>query len=127
MALKAVHVSDVPNLDHVTEHVTLSLHSTRFPKGMIIINHLVLMIVKKFTQINYYVVVNDFLLNAGVEMGRSGGFKMPKFVVIGHRGNGMNMLHSGDRRMKALKENSIISFNTAATFPVDFVEFDVQV
>lgn len=59
-------------------------------------------------------------------MGR-GGFKLPKFVVIGHRGNGMNMLHSGDRRMKAVKENSIISFNTASNFSVDFVEFDVQV
>lgn len=29
--------------------------------------------------------------------------------------------------MKAYKENSISSFNAAATFPLDFVEFDVQV
>lgn len=39
----------------------------------------------------------------------------------------MNMLQSSDRRMKAIKENSIRSFNAAAEFSVDFVEFDVQV
>lgn len=39
----------------------------------------------------------------------------------------MNMLQSSDRRMKAIKENSILSFNAAADFSVDFVEFDVQV
>lgn len=39
----------------------------------------------------------------------------------------MNMIQSSDRRMKAIKENSILSFNAAAEFPVDFVEFDVQV
>jgi glycerophosphodiester phosphodiesterase len=33
MALKAVHVSDVPNLDHVPENASLSLYSTRFSKG----------------------------------------------------------------------------------------------
>lgn len=56
-----------------------------------------------------------------------GGFKMPKFVVIGHRGNGMNVLQSSDRRMRAIKENSIMSFNAAAKSPLDFIEFDVQV
>ena len=66
------------------------------------------------------------IFNAGVEMGRS-GFKMPKFVVIGHRGNGMNVLQSSDRRMRAIKENTIMSFNAASTFPLDFIEFDVQV
>ncbi|CAI9111624.1 OLC1v1011887C3 [Oldenlandia corymbosa var. corymbosa] len=60
------------------------------------------------------------------EVGRS-VWKPAKFLVIGHRGNGMNILQSTDRRMKAIKENSILSFNTAAKFPVDFVEFDVQV
>ena len=59
-------------------------------------------------------------------MNRS-GLKMPKFVVIGHRGNGMNVLQSSDRRMRAIKENSIMSFNAAANFPLDFIEFDVQV
>ena len=53
--------------------------------------------------------------------------KIPKFAVIGHRGNGMNVLNSSDTRMKHVKENSILSFNTAASFPLDFVEFDVQV
>ncbi|KAF1890173.1 hypothetical protein Lal_00025506 [Lupinus albus] len=53
--------------------------------------------------------------------------KVPKFVVIGHRGHGMNALQSIDRRMRAIKENSIMSFNAAANFPIDFIEFDVQV
>ncbi|CAI9763118.1 unnamed protein product [Fraxinus pennsylvanica] len=94
MALKAVHVSDVPNFDHVTENPSFSLYSTRYSKG--------------------------------AEVGK-GFFKPPKFLVIGHRGNGMNLLQSTDRRMKAVKENTILSFNTAGNFPVDFIEFDVQV
>lgn len=53
--------------------------------------------------------------------------RIPKFLVIGHRGNGMNALQSSDRRMRAIKENTITSFNTAAKYPLDFVEFDVQV
>lgn len=63
---------------------------------------------------------------SGAEVGK-GSFKPPKFLVIGHRGNGMNLLQSTDRRMKAVKENTILSFNTAGNFPVDFIEFDVQV
>ncbi|XP_020235614.1 glycerophosphodiester phosphodiesterase GDPD1, chloroplastic isoform X2 [Cajanus cajan] len=93
MALKAVHVTDVPSLDLVPENPSLALCSTRFPN---------------------------------VEMSRS-GFKMPKFVVIGHRGHGMNVLQSSDRRMRAIKENTIVSFNAAANFPIDYIEFDVQV
>ncbi|KAL2907068.1 Glycerophosphodiester phosphodiesterase GDPD1 chloroplastic [Bienertia sinuspersici] len=93
MALKAVHVSDVPNLDHVPENASLSLCSSRFsPKS-------------------------------GVDEGK---LKAGKFMVIGHRGNGMNKLQSSDIRMKSFKENSILSFNTAASFNLDFVEFDVQ-
>ncbi|CAL9144464.1 unnamed protein product [Musa hybrid cultivar] len=49
------------------------------------------------------------------------------FVVLGHRGKGMNALESADLRMRAVKENSLLSFNRAALFPIDFVEFDVQV
>ncbi|GAA0159985.1 phosphodiesterase [Lithospermum erythrorhizon] len=93
MALKAVHVSDVPNLDHVPENASLSLCSTRFSK----------------------------------EVAREVTFKAPKFLVIGHRGNGMNALQSTDRRMKAFKENTIASFNAASNFPIDYIEFDVQV
>ncbi|XP_024030915.1 glycerophosphodiester phosphodiesterase GDPD1, chloroplastic [Morus notabilis] len=92
MALKAVHVSDVPNLDHVPENPSLSLYSTSLPKG--------------------------------VELGKK---RNPRLMVIGHRGNGMNVLQSSDKRMRAIKENSIASFNAAAAFPVDFIEFDVQV
>ncbi|WCJ38805.1 Glycerophosphodiester phosphodiesterase GDPD3 [Euphorbia peplus] len=57
----------------------------------------------------------------------NGELKLRKFVVIGHRGSGMNMLQSSDQRMKSIKENSILSFNSAAKFPLDFIEFDVQV
>ena len=53
--------------------------------------------------------------------------KENKFVVMGHRGSGMNILQSCDRRSKAIKENTLCSFNEAAKFNVDFIEFDVQV
>ncbi|EEF47415.1 glycerophosphodiester phosphodiesterase GDPD1, chloroplastic isoform X2 [Ricinus communis] len=100
MALKAVHVSDVPNLDQVQENAALSLCSTRFTN----------------------ICVNDH------ESGdHDVAFKFPKFVVMGHRGSGMNMLQSSDRRMKSIRENSILSFNSAAKLPLDFIEFDVQV
>ncbi|GAY36796.1 hypothetical protein CUMW_024610 [Citrus unshiu] len=99
MALKAVHVSDVPNLDQVPGNVTLNyLHSPRVCKG-----------------------VNE----DGDET--KSGYKFPKFVVMGHRGSGMNMLQSSDQRMKSIKENTILSFNAAARHPLDFIEFDVQV
>lgn len=39
----------------------------------------------------------------------------------------MNVLQSSDRRMRAIKENTIVSFNAAANFPIDYIEFDVQV
>ncbi|GJM85098.1 hypothetical protein PR202_ga01519 [Eleusine coracana subsp. coracana] len=50
-----------------------------------------------------------------------------RFSVIGHRGKGMNALASPDRRMQEVRENTVRSFNDAARFPVDYVEFDVQV
>ena len=50
-----------------------------------------------------------------------------RFAVIGHRGKGMNALASTDRRLQEVKENSVRSFNEAARFAVDYVEFDVQV
>ncbi|MBA0881703.1 hypothetical protein Goshw_023593 [Gossypium schwendimanii] len=95
MALKAVHVCDVPNLDQVPENATLALCSTRFRAG----------------------VNDDKICECNI----------PKFLIVGHRGNGMNMLQSPDPRMKSIKENSILSFNEAAKFSIDFIEFDVQV
>ncbi|XP_015881656.3 glycerophosphodiester phosphodiesterase GDPD1, chloroplastic [Ziziphus jujuba] len=99
MALKAVHVSDVPNLDQVQENAALAL----------------------FRSSCLSVGVNG----EGEEIKK--GYNLGKFVVMGHRGSGMNMLQSSDGRMKSIKENSILSFNTAAQFPIDFIEFDVQV
>ncbi|XP_010044857.2 glycerophosphodiester phosphodiesterase GDPD1, chloroplastic [Eucalyptus grandis] len=93
MALKAVHVSDVPSLDRVPETAALDLSSqSRFLR-----------------EANK---VDD---------------EPKKMLVIGHRGSGMNVVQSSDGRMRAIRENSIRSFNAAAAFPVDFVEFDVQV
>ncbi|CAA0813159.1 Glycerophosphodiester phosphodiesterase GDPD1-chloroplastic [Striga hermonthica] len=89
MALKAVHVTDVPNLDN---NASLSLYPSPSSRG------------------------------AG-----NGSTTEPNFMLIGHNGNGMNELQSSDLRMKAVKENTILSFNTAAKNPIDFVEFDVQV
>ncbi|KAJ9176130.1 hypothetical protein P3X46_011475 [Hevea brasiliensis] len=103
MALKAVHVSDVPNLDQVPENAACSLCTTRFTNKS----------------------VND---HEGDHDGTEQlPFKFPKFVVMGHRGSGMNMPQCSDIRMKSIKENSILSFNAAAKLPVDFIEFDVQV
>ncbi|XP_019161817.1 PREDICTED: glycerophosphodiester phosphodiesterase GDPD1, chloroplastic-like [Ipomoea nil] len=90
MALKAVHVSDVPNAS------SSPLYSAA-----------------AFSQ--------------SVEMVGKVAYKPPKFLVVGHRGSGMNVLQSSDRRLTAVKENSIVSFNAAAKYPVDFIEFDVQV
>lgn len=59
-------------------------------------------------------------------MGRGNAYRIPKFLMIGHRGHGMNVLQSSDKRMRAIKENSIASFNAASSFPLDFIEFDVQ-
>ncbi|KAJ0094412.1 hypothetical protein Patl1_16994 [Pistacia atlantica] len=98
MALKAVHVSDVPNLDQVPDNVALDFCATRFCNG-----------------------VN------GDSDEVKGSFKFPKFVVMGHRGTGMNMLQSPDKRMKSIKENTILAFNAATSLPLDFIEFDVQV
>ncbi|URE48465.1 Glycerophosphoryl diester phosphodiesterase family [Musa troglodytarum] len=92
MALKAVHVSDVPSLDQPPEAPVVALStSSRLHKG------------------------------AGWEN------KAERLVVIGHRGKGMNALASPDPRLREVKENSLRSFNEAARFPIDFVEFDVQV
>ncbi|CAB4264076.1 unnamed protein product [Prunus armeniaca] len=98
MALRAVHVFNVPSLHQVTENAALALHSSRLAQG-----------------------VKD----EGEET--ICGYEWPKFMVMGHRGSGMNMLQSYDTRLKCIKENSILSFNSAAKFPIDFVEFDVQV
>uniref|UniRef100_A0A6N2M4H8 glycerophosphodiester phosphodiesterase n=2 Tax=Salix viminalis TaxID=40686 RepID=A0A6N2M4H8_SALVM len=79
MALKAVHVSDVPNLDQVQENAALPLFSSRLIPQCV---------------------------NIEESDDTERGFKFGRFVVMGHRGSGMNMLQSCDRRMKSIKENS---------------------
>uniref|UniRef100_A0A7C9EZT3 glycerophosphodiester phosphodiesterase n=1 Tax=Opuntia streptacantha TaxID=393608 RepID=A0A7C9EZT3_OPUST len=102
MALKTIHASDVPNLDHIPENAAL-FSTARFP-------------------------------TTGVEEGRgrkgqgnANADKWGKFMVIGHRGSGVNNLQSSDRRMKSIKENSILAFNHAAQLHLHYIEFDVQV
>ena len=67
--------------------------------------------------------------SAAVAMVKSGAAAAGggRFSVIGHRGKGMNALASADPRMQEVRENTVRSFNDAARFPVDYVEFDVQV
>ncbi|KAK8637526.1 hypothetical protein V6N13_064945 [Hibiscus sabdariffa] len=98
MALKAVNVSDVP-IPNLDQlpENNASLFSSRFNSDGMVLN---------------------------VE---AASFRAPKFLVIGHRGHGMNIMQSSDSRMEAIKENTILSFNSAAKFPIDFIEFDVQV
>jgi glycerophosphoryl diester phosphodiesterase len=62
-------------------------------------------------------------IGAGAKQQRAAG----RLAVIGHRGKGMNALSSPDRRLQEVKENSVRSFNEAARFAIDYVEFDVQV
>lgn len=82
---------------------------------------------KNSWKFNFF-ISNFLYLVLGVEDDKKHeAFVFPKFVVMGHRGFGMNMLQSPDEKMKSIKENSILSFNVAADFPIEFVEFDVQV
>lgn len=98
MALKTIHALDVPSLDQVPENAALC-SPVRFSS------------------------------TAGVEEGggKGKGQKRGKLVVMGHRGSGMNNLQSSDRRMKSIKENSVLAFNHAARLNLDYIEFDVQV
>ncbi|KAJ9549404.1 hypothetical protein OSB04_021947 [Centaurea solstitialis] len=84
MALKALHVTQVPNLDQLNNNNRSA---------------------------------NSFEISRFDD----------EFMVIGHRGTGMNLLQSPDPRMKFIKENSILAFNAAGKFNLHFIEFDVQV
>ncbi|XP_072991428.1 glycerophosphodiester phosphodiesterase GDPD1, chloroplastic-like isoform X1 [Typha latifolia] len=95
MALKAVHMADVPKIDQVPDGPVLA-GGVRRPSGMAV-------------------------------LGSPQAAAARGFVVVGHRGKGMNAVASSDKRMMAVRENSLLSFNRAGRFPVDFVEFDVQV
>nr|XP_010325583.1 glycerophosphodiester phosphodiesterase GDPD3-like isoform X2 [Solanum lycopersicum] len=49
-----------------------------------------------------------------------------KFVVMGHRGSGTNMLQYSSCHENIIKENTLRSFNEATKFNLQFIEFDVQ-
>ena len=72
-------------------------------------------------------VVAPGLVVAGADAASAARAPGGRFSVIGHRGKGMNALASPDRRLQEVRENTVRSFNDAARFPVDYVEFDVQV
>jgi glycerophosphodiester phosphodiesterase len=73
------------------------------------------------------VLIPDIDVASAKQQQQRGAGGAGRFAVIGHRGKGMNALSSPDRRLQEVKENSVRSFNEAARFPVDYVEFDVQV
>ena len=50
-----------------------------------------------------------------------------RFMVVGHRGEGMNALTLSDQRLTAVKENSLLPFNQVGPFPIDVIEFDIRV
>lgn len=113
-------MSDVPNLDQVPENAVPTLPSSALSNGRNCNGRKLF----PLTAVNvFFSQVFGFAGSDGVRA----QFKQQKFVVIGHRGSGMNMLNSTDSRLKAIKENSILSFNEAGKSKVDFVEFDVQV
>ncbi|KAK6930767.1 Glycerophosphodiester phosphodiesterase domain [Dillenia turbinata] len=102
MALKAVHVSEVPNLiNQVPEAPAFG---------------------------------PDISTPSASKIGGGETLKEKEFKVIGHRGCGMNTLQmqvqselANHSHRKVVKENSILSFNAASKFNIDFIEFDVQV
>lgn len=98
MALKTAHITRLPNLDHVSSNV--STFNT-------------------FHQNHHH----DDENNSDDNVKKPNG----EFMVIGHRGTGMNLLQSNEPRMKVVKENSILAFNTAGKYNLDYIEFDVQV
>ncbi|KAJ0915028.1 putative glycerophosphodiester phosphodiesterase [Helianthus annuus] len=103
MALKTAHVTRLPNLDHVSDDINHTNNVVAF---------------NTHHQKHHRQDVGDAVV-----------FRKPadEFMVIGHRGTGMNLLQSSDHRMKMIKENSILAFNTAGEFNLDYIEFDVQV
>lgn len=104
MVLMALRVSDVLNhRDLVQEHGTLSISPSSFTKG------------------STDVVIGD------EDQRLSCKFPNKKFMIMGHRGSGVNILQSSNPRMQAIRENTITSFNEAARLDIDFIEFDVQV
>ncbi|XP_071692863.1 glycerophosphodiester phosphodiesterase GDPD1, chloroplastic-like [Rutidosis leptorrhynchoides] len=102
MALKTVHLTPLSN-NHNHHHHHLNHHSNNVPHPTFNNCH--------------HLDDND----------HKGDPDNNKFMVIGHRGTGMNLLQSSDSRMKSIKENSILAFNSAGEFDIDFIEFDVQV
>ncbi|MFS7943991.1 putative glycerophosphodiester phosphodiesterase [Helianthus anomalus] len=103
MALKTAHVTRLPNLDHVSDDINHTNNVVAF---------------NTHHQKHHRQHDDDAVV-----------FRKPaeEFMVIGHRGTGMNLLQSSDHRMKMIKENSILAFNTAGEFNLDYIEFDVQV
>jgi hypothetical protein len=97
--LKAARVADVPNLDVVAPGLVVATGEADAAAT----------------------------IAAAGKLGTAGGGGGGRFSVIGHRGKGMNALASADRRLQQVRENTVRSFNDAARFPVDYVEFDVQV
>ncbi|PWA86969.1 Glycerophosphoryl diester phosphodiesterase [Artemisia annua] len=111
MALKTVHVTPlVNNLDHTNNNNVTTCNHYYYNR-------------------NNNQVVHDHHLDDHDD-GDTMVFDSPannEFMVMGHRGAGMNMVQSDDPKMKLIKENTVLAFNAAGEFGIDFVEFDVQI
>ncbi|RAL38667.1 hypothetical protein DM860_002645 [Cuscuta australis] len=105
MALKAARVPELPVLDHHHHQVVPEINNAPA-----------------------FLSSSPPLISGGEENGKKEK-KGGKFVVMGHRGHGMNLLElREDPRMRATRENTIRSFRHAGRLSrLDFVEFDVQV
>uniref|UniRef100_A0A453FSI9 glycerophosphodiester phosphodiesterase n=1 Tax=Aegilops tauschii subsp. strangulata TaxID=200361 RepID=A0A453FSI9_AEGTS len=127
--LKAARVADVPSLDVVVpDHLAAAarvLGTCRLIRRPRVVSTFRLVDRPAITCVARARATADAESAAAMKRQQRGAGR--RFAVIGHRGKGMNALASPDRRLQEVKENSIRSFNEAARFAVDYVEFDVQV
>lgn len=122
----AVRISDVSSTDHVLNVAAFAF----VPRPRSVLQSFDRFLLESFDFMHFVCLhfVLCFNLEANIlEDGNDRACRSSKFLVIGHRGFGMNILQSSDSRFKLMKENSIPSFMAATRFPIDFIEFDVQV
>nr|GEZ67598.1 glycerophosphodiester phosphodiesterase GDPD1, chloroplastic-like [Tanacetum cinerariifolium] len=109
MALKSVLVN---NLDHTNNNVVVTTCNNHYYHS-------------NKNKVNQVVVHDDHYLDDHDDGDNTMVFDH-EFMVIGHRGAGMNLVQSDDLKMKYIKENTVLAFNAAGDIGIDFVEFDVQ-
>ncbi|KAL1919924.1 uncharacterized protein VTP21DRAFT_1856 [Calcarisporiella thermophila] len=76
-------------------------------------------------KINFEILVARPFLDQEISP-QGASWENEKTIIIGHRGLGMNRRVSGSTNLQ-LGENTLLSFETAASLGAEYVEFDVQV